>query len=270
MEMAKLEEYSRTIADYIYDDMDPGDRARFESELERNEELAEEYHRQVHVVKYLKARTQVSAYLDDPDMEEADRLVDEFFREKDATETRTEEIPVTPSHSRSVKYILYPLIAAAAIVGGVLVISTLLPGGLNDRLYRQYYAPMEDASLISRGGESNFNTDFNRALNLYSEGDYSDAASEFSKLAERDPSQAESALFLSLSKMGAGNYEESAKLLESFLTRFNTYQPEAKWYLSLCYLKLDQPDKAIPLLSELASLGGKLGDNSQRIAERLR
>jgi tetratricopeptide (TPR) repeat protein len=155
-------------------------------------------------------------------------------------------------------------------VGGVLVIGTLLPGGLNDRLYRQYYTPMEDASLISRGGESNFNTDFNRALNLYSEGDYSDAASEFSELAERDPSQAESALFLSLSNMGAGNYEESAKLLESFLTRFNAYQPEAKWYLSLCYLKLDQPDKAIPLLAELASLGGKYGHDSQKIIQSLR
>ncbi|MEJ2629584.1 MAG: hypothetical protein P8078_13660 [bacterium] len=200
--MAKLEEYSRTIADYIYDDMDPGDRARFESELERDEELAEEYQRQAQVVKYLKARTQVSAYLDDPDMEEADRLVDEFFKEKDAKESVSEELQVTPSRSRSLRYILYPLLAAAAILGGVLVISTLFPGGLNDRLYRQYYAPMEDASLISRGGESNFNTDFNRALNLYSEGDYSDAASEFSKLAQRDPSQAESALFLSLSNMG--------------------------------------------------------------------
>ena len=82
--MAKLEEYSRKIADYIYDDMESGDRAVFEAELERNEELAEEYHRQVQVVNYLKARTKVDEYLHDPDMEEADRLVDEFFKDKDS------------------------------------------------------------------------------------------------------------------------------------------------------------------------------------------
>lgn len=276
--MANPEQYSRKIAYYIYDDMEPGDRAQFEAELERNVELAEEYRRQLHVVQYLKARTQVSEYFDDPDMEEADRLVEEFYKEKEAAETTIEsapttsskDAPATSSRSRSLKYILYPLTAAAAVVGAVLIINTFLPGNVNDRMYRKYYAPMEDASLISRGDGSDFSVDFNRALNQYLDGDYIQSGSEFSTLAVRDPQNAEAVLFRSLSLMGAEDYVESAKLWESFLSRFDTYQPEAKWYLSLCYLKLDQPDKAIPLLAEIASLEGKYGQDSQKLVKRLR
>jgi len=268
--MTKLEEYSRRIAHYIYDDMEPGDRARFEAELEGNGELAEEYRRQVQAVQYLKARTRLDEYFDEPDMEEADRLVDEFFREKEAAKSGSEETPVNPSRRKSLKYILYPLIAAAAIVGGVLIFNTSITGDLNDRMYKQYYYPWTDAGLISRGGESAFETEFYEALDRYFAGDYLEAGSEFEKLAGRDPSHAESALFLSLSKMGADNYEESAELLESFLNRFDTYQPEAKWYLSLSYLKLDQPEKALELLNDLAGLGGKYGRDSQKILRSLR
>ena len=268
--MTKLEEYSRRIAHYIYDDMESGDRALFEAELEGNEELADEYRRQVHAVKYLKARTRLDEYFNEPDMEEADRLVDEFFREKEAAESGSVESPVNPSRRKSLKYILYPLIAAAAIVGGVLIFNTSITGDLNERLYKQYYAPWTDAGLISRGSESAFTTEFNSALNLYFAGDYLKAGSEFEKLADRDPSHAESALFLSLSKMGTENYMESAELLESFLNRFDTYQPEAKWYLSLCYLKLDQPEKAIALLNDLADLDGKYGHDSQKMLQSLR
>jgi hypothetical protein len=35
-------------------------------------------------------------------------------------------------------------------------------------------------------------------------------------------------------------------------------------------LKLDQPDNAIPLLDDLASLGGKYGHDSQKIVQSLR
>jgi hypothetical protein len=268
--MTKLDEYSRRIAHYIYDDLEPGDRVRFEAELEGNEELAEEYRRQVQAVQYLKTRTRLNEYFHDPDMEEADRLVDEFFKEKEAAESGSVKSPVNPARRKSLKYILYPLIAAAAIVGGVLIFNTSITRDLNDRLYKQYYAPWTDAGLISRGSESAFKTEFYEALNLYFAGDYLNSGSEFDKLAGLDPSHAESALFLSLSKMGAENYQESAELLESFLYRFDLYQPEAKWYLSLCYLKLDQPEKAIALLNDLADLDGKYGHDSQKMLQSLR
>lgn len=267
--MAKLEQYSRKIAHYIYDDMEPDERVQFEAELESNEELALEYRRQLNVVKYMKAKTVVEEQLNNPDMEEADRLVDEFFKEKDAGDSSIEGALVKPSKSRSLKRVLFPLLATAAIFAGIMIVLNATSGDMNERLYQKYYQPMNDGSLTIRGQDEILSEEFDNAMNLYQDGEYEQSESMFSTLVNTYPEHPEFALLEGLSKMGVGEYSQSATIFESFLDRFDTYIPEAQWYLSLCYIKLDRPDEAKKLLSELTSLDGKFGDDSKRMLKKL-
>lgn len=288
--MAKLEQYSRKIANYIFEDMEPEERVQFEAELESNEELAKEYRRQINAAKYLKTKAQVEEVVNDPDFAEAERQVEQFFREKDAANDAgaadttkasdaadaagaadsSNERPATrPSANRSLKRILYPLLAAAAIFTGIILVLQA-PGDPNERIFNRYYQPLADGRLISRGQTSGLSVTFEEALNLYFEEDYSQSASLFSELSQSDPNQPEYSLFEGLSVLGAGEYSKAATVFDSYLSRYDIYIPEAQWYLSLCYVKLEQPEKAKDLLNELSSLDGKYGVDSKKLLKKLK
>lgn len=267
--MAKLEQYSRKIANYIFEDMEPEERIQFEAELKSNEELAQEYRRQVNAAKYLKTKAQVEEVVNDPDFAEAERQVEEFFREKDAANAANEKPTTKPSANRSLKRILYPLLAAAAIFTGIMLVLNV-PGDPIERIFNQYYQPLEDGRLISRGQTSGLSVNFEEALNLYFEEDYSQSASLFSELSQSDPNQPEYSLFEGLSILGAGEYSKAAAVFDSYLSRYDIFLPEAQWYLSLCYVKLEQSEKAKDLLNELSSLDGKYGVDSKKLLKKLK
>lgn len=80
--MDATKKYSGIIADYLYNDMTPEERIEFETNLLINEELAEEFKFQSDVIKTLKAIWQLEEMQSAPDLKEAERIVDEFFKEK--------------------------------------------------------------------------------------------------------------------------------------------------------------------------------------------
>ena len=48
------------------------------------------------------------------------------------------------------------------------------------------------------------------------------------------------------------------------------YLPEAMWYLSLCYLKVSEVEKAAALLGQLESYDGMYKEDAQTLLKKLR
>lgn len=270
--MSKIDQYSRRIANYLFDDMDQAERAAFEADLNIDPDLAFEFKRQSEMVEYLKTKAKLEEIENSPDMAEAERVVEAFFKEKDSGGDEGADISEQTIISRkpkAIRRIIYPLLAAASIVLAVLLIRSIVQENLGSRLYASHYKPLDEVSFNDRGEGIDSYEIFRQGMEQYLDQDYSASTRTLSKLVAEHPDFAEAQLFLGLSLMGEEAYDSSAKVFKSLLENTNKYEPEAKWYLALCYLKLEDYSSTKSLVDELSNVGGEMGKNAQIISNRL-
>lgn len=263
-----MKQYTQKIANYIYNDMDESERDQFEAELERDEELAKEYASQLKVIDYLKSKAHVEKVLADPGFKEAERLVETHFSGGEQIRNDEPESKST-SKARSLKRIIYPILAASAVFTGIILVRYIATGNTNEIMYQKHYQPFDDGNLISRGQVGPASANYSEAIVLYYGKDYAKSVVLFSELSKEDPLNAKYALFESLATMGKGDYQNAAGLFESYLDNFEVFIPEAKWYLALCYLKMDHRENAIKYLLELSSSTDAYGEQAKRILRRI-
>jgi len=271
-----MEQYSKRIADYIYDDMDSEERLSFEQDLKTDDFLAREYKFQMKLVNYLKGKTDSNVVIEDSDIEEADRAVDEHML------THPEDFVVTgedradyqnivakPGKSLSMKRILYPVVVAAAVFAGIVLVLNLNNEDLGTRLYNRYYVPMNEMGINTRGMNEQLHSEFSDALDQYRVGNYRDAAARFTQILNVNPEIDEAVLFLGLSRMGEERYSDAVKFLNDYLFKSGTFHHEASWYLALCYLKLEQTENSLELLMELGNIEGEFGKEASSLLKRV-
>ena len=270
--MSKTDQYSRKIANYLYNDLEDLEKLAFEAELKHDPDLAFELDRQSEMVDYFKSKTILNEMESSPDMDEAERLVKEFYTANElqinAEDHQFDRSPGMESRGM-LRRMIYPLIAAAAVLMGILIIRNESPGITASSLYSSYYEPLDEVNFTTRGGQDENFVGFQDALDQYLKGEYAASSRSLASIIEEYPGLAEAQLYFGLSLMGEEKYTSSAQVFESFLSEFNKYQPEVKWYLALSYLKLERLPATRNLMSELADQEGSLGKDAARISKRL-
>ena len=260
--------YSKRIANYLYNDMTDSERRAFDEDLLVNSELAEEYKFQEEVIRYLKAKTKLESLRSSPDLADAEKIANELL----GSESEHCKQPNTKKaliNRKSYRRILSPIIAAAAVLAVFFMTRNMVHSGLNDRLYSSYYEPFDVANFALRGAGTNEQDRLVEAIGLYQNEAYPQASELLSELILMNPESPEVPFFLALSNMGEGDFAQAAGLFNQFLRQFDKYRPEAQWYLSLCYLKLNEPGEAEQQLNQLTNTPGILGVNSQKMLKKL-
>jgi hypothetical protein len=102
-------------------------------------------------------------------------------------------------------------LAAAAIIGAVFLIRSLLPSGNTQKLFSKYYEPFNAVSDITRGISSGGSISFNRAIENYKSGDYLAAETGFSKAILNETLSFSASFFLGITEIL--NQEIDLKLL---------------------------------------------------------
>lgn len=276
--MSRTSEYSERIADYLLGDMSQNERLSFEKDLLTDPDLAFEFKRQTPIIEHLKSKAILEEIENSPDMEEAERVVQAFFqaKENDVPSSKGQDSNGNPENSVHIhpstkpkKRILVPLLMAAAFLVGALLIWTVGIANQGERLYSQYYEPLDGTNFTIRGDNNEIYQEFRNALDFYINEEYSNSAILFQQIGENSPGFVEGRLYLGLSLMGAEKNAVAASVLEDYLSSFDKYVPEAKWYLALCYLQLDKRTEAKRIFEGLSGEVGILGENSADIVKRL-
>jgi len=270
--MSKTDRYSRRIANYLYKDLEGQERLAFEADLKHDPDLAFEFNRQSEMVDYFKSKTALDELEGSSDMDEAERLVKEFYAAKKLSQQDTDHQAVLNTGIKKggqTRRIIYSLIAAAAVLMGILIIGNQSPSNTCSRLYTSYYEPLNDVNFIGRGAQEVEFSEFQNALNQYLDGAYASSSRLLATIGAAYPGFAEAKLYYGLSLMGEEEYEASIKIFESFISEFEKYEAEAKWYLALSYLKLEKIPEAGELMTELAHQEGSLGKEAAKISKRL-
>ena len=158
--------------------------------------------------------------------------------------------------------------AAAAVVALLIAVTFLLPGKQNtDELFADYFSPYPNVvEPIVRGND--LATERAAAFQAYEQKDYRNAAAGFEELLDN---KEEPGILLLL---GNSNLmlNKSNEARENFLTLINKYDDfdlQAKWFLSLSYLKSGDTDNARKILKELGETEVSYASKAKELLEKV-
>jgi tetratricopeptide (TPR) repeat protein len=170
--------------------------------------------------------------------------------------------------SRSITGRLSVQLAFAATVVIVILIALFLLLRQNtlttDDLFAMFYKPYvetEDVLEITRASDN-----FYYALKVFGSGDYARAAILFDELADTAELKVYASFYSGLTFMEMGRWEEAVKKLEKAIGYGKTpIENSARWYLGLCFLRIDDSKSARRQFEILASHKNEYTARSRRI-----
>jgi len=164
----------------------------------------------------------------------------------------------------------YTSLAAAAVIGAVFLVKSLLPSDDPQKIFNKYYEPFNAISSITRSTGTIENGNFSNAIGSYESGDYQTAAAGFSEAMLTGTVSFPAGFFLGISEIELENYNKAIELLNGVIKQKSEFTKEATWYLGLVYLKSGNKVKASECFELLARSPGFYSARSEKILRLLR
>lgn len=196
------------------------------------------------------------------------RLNESFIRDNLRDSGTTDSSDIKPF----TKYGLYKYMAlAAAVIGAVFFVRSLLPSADPDRLFNKFYEPLNLVSDVTRGpADAQDGLTLEAAIMNYKKGEYEKAVEGFAKTGMNDGLEGDIVFYQGIANLAARNYSEASSLLSKAVSYNANFNIEARWYLALTYLKTGDIIKAEECFKELALTPGYYKEPSDRILRRLK
>jgi hypothetical protein len=262
--------YTYRIDQYIYDELSFSDRKQFEKELSQNPGLAEEFKIQTTAKEYLRAKIELEEIKSDPSIHEAEEMAEIIVKRysENPKSVKTVKTPFPKAQTR--KIFQYISLAAVTILAVFLIRVLFTPKDLTERMYEAYYHPLESSNYTLRSGERELDLTLQKGVKQYFDGDYAASLANLSDLDLKYEDNPSVLFYSGLSYIGLERYTKAIEIFEPYITGQSLYLPEAKWYLSLCYLKTGQIENARVLLAELLVYEGIYKENAQDLLRKLK
>jgi tetratricopeptide (TPR) repeat protein len=162
--------------------------------------------------------------------------------------------------------------AATAVIALILAIglASLLDRPLSNKdLLKKYYKPYEVA-LINRSNNSTLDLMLKNAEILYQKGDFEKAAVYFEKVLEEQPELAGTNLYAGISYYELERYNDAETSLNKVIEHNdNLYIEQAEWYLGLCFLAMDENERARRQFAMIASGNSDKAAEARKLMKRI-
>jgi hypothetical protein len=161
-------------------------------------------------------------------------------------------LPTVEPESATVRMLHYwkPLTAAAVIIMAVAFIFLLTRSETPEQLYARNFEPYPNVFEPTQRGVDPTTDKRATAFSMYEQKKYAEAAKLFSVLLS-EKEEPELLLLLGNSNMALGHDDEAKNNFLTLIRDFDVLDEQAKWYLSLCYLKSGESEKAKVIWGEL-------------------
>ncbi len=225
------------IERYMQGEMTEQEKSAFEAEIATNPDLQREMEKHKELVDALK------------DQEILD------FRRKIQTIEGKEK-----AQARSLRKRLMRFAAAIVLIIGLTAVIWYTFRADTKNLYENYFTAYPVESQI-RGSEVE---GISNALDLYKDGEYEEAIPGLEQMLMKEPENGLLKIYLGNSLM---EFNEMRKAVGLF-TEFNSemaYYEEARWYLALAYLKMDQKESSKSVLKEIIEYDGIYKDKAESL-----
>jgi tetratricopeptide (TPR) repeat protein len=121
----------------------------------------------------------------------------------------------------------------------------------NDRLFSQYYQRYE-ADILTRSAEPSDVSDLIKAIQFYDKGNYMEAISLFKNIIKVDATNTVAHFFMGVCLIETKDYPSAIESLNYVINQKDAaFIEHAQWYLALCYVKINQSDRAATILTKI-------------------
>ena len=242
------------IQKYLDNDLSDKDMKRFEADLEASTELQDD----------LELYREIDEALSDTEVL--------GFREQ-LTDLRREKQKGGGTGKKPIRFTKPWHYAATAAIALFLAIglASLLDRPLdNQDLLKKYYKPYEVA-LINRSDNSTIDLILKNAEILYQRGEFEQAAMYFEKVLEEQPDLAGTNLYTGISYYELERFYDAKNSLNKVIEHNdNLYIEQAEWYLGLCFLALDENERAIRQFARIASGNSDMSTDARKVLKKIR
>jgi tetratricopeptide (TPR) repeat protein len=137
----------------------------------------------------------------------------------------------------------------------------------NENLFNIYYQP--DAALLIRGTSED--KLLIEGFKKYENKDYSGALIIFNQILNKDPNNIPVQFYAGISNIETGKYRNALKPFNYIVSHnHNLYVEKAKWYAALCYLKLNDENKAKEFFKEISTSNSSYKYKAKNIIKSLK
>jgi len=159
-------------------------------------------------------------------------------------------------------------LAAAAIAGTLVAVVVLLTRPNDpDKLFQAYFTPYPNVFDPTVRGEQT--PQHAEAFQAYEQGNYLKAADELNTLYKARP-DAGVLMLLGNANLMLGRVAEAKQNFITLNDQFDSLDLQAKWYLSLCYLKSGDLEQARKILSELEKTDISYASKARELLEKVK
>ncbi len=138
-----------------------------------------------------------------------------------------------------------------------------------DKLYSTYFTRYTQDVMI-RSSHTSERNPLSVAVFYYLEEDYNKSEALFTELLDADSTNVSARFYKGLSEIALGNFSTASEDFSSLLNLdFSFYQEHARWYLALCYLKMNQTNEAEGCFTELKNQNSVYAERSEKILQIL-
>lgn len=183
------------------------------------------------------------------------------INEEIKNDTSTQKTEVRPTIS------LYWKAAASILV--LIGISALFwfNNSTQEDLFAMYYTPYPIGD-IKRSSETSSDTDFKKIVLQYKRKEYAKVIPDLEHLVEQNPNNEPLKLCLGNSYLNVDSLTKAEALFQDFSSE-SRYYNDARWFLSLTYLKMKKEKPAINMLKQLTVYENIHKQNAQQLLQKL-
>ncbi len=238
------------IEAYIQGDLTAEETREFEHTLDQSQELADEY----------QLRKDIEDALMDDDLMELKHQVRDIMEEKDPH-------PLVWFKRKAVRGALVgALVLSLSSLGYYAAQLHSVP--TTEEVFHKYYQPYS-VTITDRSGSDEINTLLTSAMERYKERDYDQALQLFQQVLTKREDVAAS-LYSGISYMEIQQYKKANESFEEVVEdKDNLYLDQARWYMSMCYIRLGSIEEARNTLQALADESEYYRDKARKVERQL-
>ncbi len=297
----------KEIEKYIDNLMSEEETLLFTERLEKDSDLKKDFLLIQDINKNLKARIMAEEAETDPELEaiknEVETDIDDFFSKEKDKQILSELAEIFPKKAEKTKLLntedekeqkkpylnislhtktkrraikgkrrlyIWTASTAAAVLLLIIANNIFFSVPKSERVFAEYHKQRFNLMEIqNRNSEQSLVADFSSAMILYKEDDFDGSARLFNKISENNEKIPEAVYNEAVSAFEAGDFEKSITIFSKLIADYNTYDLEAQWASALAYIKLNDYQKALPLLRSLAQQKSIYQPKAKDIIDRI-
>lgn len=140
----------------------------------------------------------------------------------------------------------------------------------NDALFEKYFVPFENGAghSIVRGDTVMDNVQ-TQAFYYYDLEEYTLASEYFHEVLSEEFNDVIILFYSGNAMLAVNQVDEAINCFKKVIAIGNGLEIQAKWYLALCYLKLDNYEKMLPLLKEIVNSSTRYSDPARELLKKI-